>query len=287
MELRQLKYFLEVAKELHFGRAAENLCISQPALTKQINLIEQELGIELFDKNKRLLHKKVELTEAGFFLLKDASRFMEQFDRMLENTKKLGAKAKQINLGYYRLFPKSKIIEFTQKVQDWYPDSSIKLVEYNTAEGVQEGVIRDDIALGITHFPLLFSNLSSQYLELNYLKVLVPSKHPLANYKKIKIEQLRNERWIEVQRNLYTLYDEVERRCKTAGFHREPQIVQEVSSIELLVGLVGIGMGVALVSSSLSITDDDSVVLKDLIFSDNPTHANFEITHAIVCKKVE
>ena len=286
MELRQLKYFLEVARELHFGRAAENLCISQPALTKQINLIEQELGIELFDKNKRLLHKKVELTEAGFFLLKDASRFTEQFDRMLENTKKLGTKAKQINLGYYRLFPKTKVIEFTQKVQEWYPDSPIKLVEYSTAEAVQEGLIRDDIALGITDFPLLFPNLSPRHTEPNCLKVLLPSKHPLANYKKIKIEQLRNERWIEVQRNLYTLYDEIERRCKTAGFYREPQIVQEVSSIELLVGLVGMGMGVALVSSSLSITDD-SVVLKDLTFSDNPTYATFEITHAIVCKKVE
>lgn len=286
MELRQLKYFLEVAKELHFGRAAENLCISQPALTKQINLIEQELGVELFDKSKRQLHKKVELTEAGLFLLKDASRFTEQFDRMLENTKKLGSKAKQINLGFYRLLPKSKVIELTQKVQEWYPDSPIKLVEYNTAEGVQEGLIRDDIALGITHFPLLFSNLSPRYTESNCLKVLLSSKHPLANYKKIKIEQLRNERWIEVQRNLYTLYDEVERRCKTAGFHREPQIVQEVSSTELLVGLVGMGMGVALVSSSLPITGD-SVVLKDLTFSDNPTYATFEITHAIVCKKVE
>ena len=286
MELRQLKYFLEAARELHFGRAAENLCISQPALTKQINLIEQELGIELFDKTKRLLHKKVELTEAGLFLLKDASRFTEQFDRMLENTKKLGSKAKQINLGFYRLLPKSQVIELTQKVQEWYPDSPIKLVEYNTAEGVQEGLIRDDIALGITHFPLLFPNLSPRYTESNCLKVLLPSKHPLANYKKIKIEQLRNERWIEVQRNLYTLYDEVERRCKTAGFHREPQIVQEVSSTELLVGLVGMGMGVALVSSSLPITGD-SVVLKDLTFSDNPTYATFEITHAIVFKKVE
>lgn len=284
MELRQLKYFIEVAKELHFGKAAEKLCISQPALTKQINLIEAELGIELFDKAKRLNHKKVALTEAGRFLLRDAIRFSEQFDRMLENTKKVGQKNKQLLLGIYRLMTKSHVAQITKLLLDKNPNTAIKLIEYQTSVEVQEGLIKEEIDLGITHLPLLYKGLSYDYYEESYLKVILPINHPLANYKKIKIEQLRNEKWIEVNKAIHIVYDEIERRCRAIGFSREANIIQEVTSIELLISLVGIGIGIGVIPSYV-IINDVGVVAKDLEFSDDIANAKLILSQIVAFKK--
>ena len=87
MELRKLKSFLVVAKELHFGRAAEKLNITQPALTHQILQLENELGYELFDKAKRVNNRKVELTDAGIYLMKEITRVIDLLDRTLKSAK--------------------------------------------------------------------------------------------------------------------------------------------------------------------------------------------------------
>jgi hypothetical protein len=86
-------------------------------LTKQINLIEQELGIELFDKTKRLLHKS-RINRSWTFSPKDASRFTEQFDRMLENTKKLGSKANKLILDFIDFYPNHKLLSLPKKYKN-------------------------------------------------------------------------------------------------------------------------------------------------------------------------
>ena len=90
MELRQLKYFVGVAEELHFGHAAQKLFVSQPALSQQVKLLEAELGVELFVGFKRTQLHKVELTEAGRALLTDAKRILQLSDKAIRNASQAG-----------------------------------------------------------------------------------------------------------------------------------------------------------------------------------------------------
>src|SRR6218665_1222799 len=99
MELRQLRYFLEVAEQKHYGRASEKLFVSQPALSQQIQLLEDELGLELFDRRKRKKERKVQLTEAGIFFAAEAKKILEGIRLATELTRKIGHEEKNVRFG--------------------------------------------------------------------------------------------------------------------------------------------------------------------------------------------
>jgi DNA-binding transcriptional LysR family regulator len=269
MELRKLKSFLIVGKELHFGRAAEKLNITQPALTHQIQQLESELGFDLFDKVKRVNNRKVELTEAGTYLMKEASRVIELLDRTIKNAKISSEKSKQLKLGIPKICLVNEVMEVLKNLQLKFPDSTFKIVEYSSVISVQEALFKGNIDIGITTFPLVFKDLDYQVFKNEFLNVIMPKKHPLAKYQKIKIEQLRNDKWVELTKDLCPpSLDDVEVYCRNAGFSRDVNIVQEVSNIELLIGLVQAGIGIAVFPSHYPILSEE-IVSKELLFSDN------------------
>lgn len=269
MELRKLKSFLVVAKELHFGKAAEKLNITQPALTHQIQQLESELGFDLFDKIKRVNNRKVELTEAGAYLMKEVSRVIELLDRTIKNAKISSEKSKQLKLGIPKICLVNEVMEVLKNLQLKFPDSTFKIVEYSSVISVQEALFKGNIDIGITTFPLVFKDLDYQVFKNEFLNVIMPKKHPLAKYQKIKIEQLRNDKWVELTKDLCPPnLDDVEVYCRNAGFSRNTNIVQEVSNIELLIGLVHAGIGIAVFPSHYPILSEE-IVSKELLFSDN------------------
>jgi DNA-binding transcriptional LysR family regulator len=234
MELRKLKSFLVVAKELHFGKAAEKLNITQPALTHQIQQLETELGYELFDKAKRTNNRKVELTEAGAYLMKEVSRVIDLLDRTLKSAKVNSEKSKQLKFGIPKTSLTNEIIEVLQNLQIKFPETTFKIIECSTVISVQEALFKGNIDIGITTLPLVFKGLDFQIFREEFLNVIMSKNHPLAKYQKIKIEQLRNDKWIELTRDLCpAILEDVEVYCRNVGFSRDANIVQEVSNVEL------------------------------------------------------
>ncbi len=281
MELRKLKSFLVVAKELHFGKAAEKLNISQPGLTNQIQQLESELGFELFDKEKKNNNRKVELTETGAYLMKEVSRVIELLDRTLKSAKVKSEKGKQLKFGILKISLTNDVVIILQKLQEKFPDTTFKIVEFNTAMKMQEALFKGSLDIGITNLPLIFKSIDYQVLNTEYLNVIMPKNHPLAKYKKIKIEQLRNDRWVEFSKEICpTILEEVEVYCRNVGFSREANIVQEVTNPELLMGLVNAGIGLAIYPSFYS-NGYDGIVSKELTFYDG---TQLELTKVLAFK---
>lgn len=282
MELRKLKSFLVVAKELHFGKAAQKLNITQPALTSQIQQLENDLGYELFNKIKRVQNRKVELTDQGIFLVKEVSRIIDQLDRTLKNAKDASEKSRRLTLGISKMCRTDEVVKFIRFLQDKSPHYNFRIMEYSTSISVQEELFKGNIDIGITALPLVFKNLEYTILKKELLSVIMLKGHPLAKYQKIKIEQLRNDKWVEFNKDYYPAFlHDAELYCKNSGFSREANIVQEVSNIDLLIGSVKAGIGIAFLLSN-NTEKFSGLVSKDLSFSnDRP----IEVTKIIAYKE--
>jgi DNA-binding transcriptional LysR family regulator len=284
MELRQLKYFVGVADELHFGRASEKLYVSQPALSQQIHLLEDEIGIELFSRVKRTQQRKVELTEAGSVFLIEAKNILQLADKAIETARRIGLQQKVIKLGVYRMMIRTRILEIIRIFSENFPDIELKLVELPTFLAVQDGLFDETIDIGITLLPLKYNQLTETPFKTGYLKVMLSENHPLAKEENLRLEQLKNEKWIEINKSIHTVFEDIERMCKNAGFSRESFIVQEVSSIELLGGLVSLGVGIAFVPSFYDASRVQGVVCKEIVNADGSPYKEVSIKQAICYK---
>ncbi|RVT76649.1 LysR family transcriptional regulator [Flavobacterium sufflavum] len=269
MELRKLKSFLVVAKELHFGKAAEKLNITQPALTHQINQLEIELGFELFDKDKRINHRKVELTESGSYLMKEMGRVVELLDRTIKKAQTYSEKSKQLRFGIPKISRSSEVLSVVQKLQNILPNTTFKIIEFSSGVSIQEAVFKGEIDFGITILPLVYKTINYHVVNQEFLNVIMSVKHPLAKYKSVKIEQLRNDKWVELNKELLPSFTEdLEMSCRNVGFSREANIVQEVTNLDLLLGLVNAQVGVAIFPAEFPLNSDE-IVSKELFISDN------------------
>ncbi|MEJ7666216.1 MAG: LysR family transcriptional regulator [Hymenobacter sp.] len=146
--MRQLRYFAEVAAELHYGRAAVRLCVSQPALSQQIQLLESELGVELFDHQQRTRQRRVVLTEAGTAFLAEAQHLLHLSRQAVENVRRLGSQQKTVELGYYQLLRPDRLVGIVQRFNEHFPDVQFHLHELPTFRAVQEALVAGRIALG-------------------------------------------------------------------------------------------------------------------------------------------
>lgn len=285
MEFRRLRYYVAVAEELHFGRAAGKLSVSQPALSQQIQLLEVEVGVELFVREKRRKLRKVELTEAGAFFLQEARKLLKAAEDVMNATRTIGLAPKEVKLGTYRMMIRSRILEILAVCGQHFPDLTLKIIEFPTHLAVQDALMEGHIEIGVTLLPLKYDQLEGIALKTGYVKVLLAENHPLAAEKTLTVHQLRHEKWVDINRSIHTVYEDIERMCNKAGFSRTKSIVQEVSSIELLSGLVSLGIGIAVVPTFFDATSVPGVVTRELVNVDGTPLTEVSIRAAICYKK--
>lgn len=264
MELRQLKYFVTVAEELQFSSASRKLLVSQPALSQQIKLLEEELSVDLFIKIKRQIYRKVELTEAGKVFLKDAQKIVQLCNKAKERVQDVAASKKSLKLGTYRMLTGQLILDTLALFAHNFPEIDITIVELPTILSVQEALLDETIDFGISVLPINYKGLDYISLKKSQLSVILSKNHPFAKEEKLTLAALHAERWIEIDASVHPIFEAVEKMCIKAGFNRRPNIIQEVSSLDIMAQLVGMGKGIALVPSFFDTSAVSNIVNKPL-----------------------
>ncbi|GBL55868.1 putative transcriptional regulator [Pseudomonas citronellolis] len=246
MDLKQLRYFIAVAEELHFGRAAARLFISQPALSFDIKKLEEQLGIQLLVRN----NKSVKLTNAGQVLLDEARSLLLQAEKVKRLTL-LSAEGAvgQLRVGFvnsmlYRGLPRAMA-----RFEAEQPNMEVVLMEMNTSEQAL-ALQRGQIDIGFVHWARLPAGIASECLVADPFLCCVPAGHRLAGRARIDLAELRDEGFILFPRSLSPHYhDLIIARCVDAGF--SPQIRHEARLWQTIAAMVGLGMGVALLPQTL------------------------------------
>ncbi|WP_263384728.1 LysR substrate-binding domain-containing protein [Granulicella arctica] len=240
VELRHLRYFVAVAEELHFGRAAERLHLSQPPLSQQIRSLESILGYTLFIRTSR----SVKLTAAGEAYLERARRTLRNVQRDIEETRSIGqGEVGSLHIGFVGSAVLTTLPAIFRAYRNAYPRVHLHLHESFTADVMQglenrtldAGILRDGDAVKTLHVTTLFSE--------PYVAVL-PTSHPCAHQKTISPGSLRDDPFVYYPRTAgarafekpLTLFEE-------HGFR--PRIVQEASHWLTILSLVGAGLGVS------------------------------------------
>ncbi len=276
MELRQLRYFVEVAEKLHFGRAAEQLFISQPALSQQIRQLEENLGVELLDTSARKNYRKVKLTPAGEFFFSEARKLLAQAAKLEARTQQIARRRQVLRLGVYKALLKERIVEFMETFRLTNPYTEISIQEYDHYLEVQDALADGEIDQGLTLFPVIHPTLKYEILKTGGLSLILSKDHPAA-FRKLPLKQLlETENWIELSRKVHPVYKEIEDRCHAMGIHR--RVVQEVSSLNLLISLVSLNNGIGFAPTLFDFTTEPNIVVKsleDTVFSD------IEICHIV------
>lgn len=245
MELRQIEYFTVVAEELHFGRAAMRLQMTQPPLSQQILQLERELGVKLFERSKR----HVKLTNAGKVFLQEVSHVLTQ----LEQAKVAALRAQMGMLGRLVLgFVGSAIFDILPIIvrgfQEKFPNVDLVFREMPTPMQI-EAFHSKDIDIGFIRTPVIDPLLSLLSVHQETCIAVVPKLHPLAQHASISMGDLSTERFILVEREVWpSWYDDILSKCRDAGF--SPFIRQEVKEIQTVVGLVAAGLGISVVPRS-------------------------------------
>jgi DNA-binding transcriptional LysR family regulator len=255
MELRQLGYFLAVAEELNFTRAAERIPIAQPAISQQIRRLETELGDRLFVRGR----SGVRLTAAGEALLPHARAVLADATRARESVSALGALTTgRLGVGFVLPLPGPLLTGALGAFHRAHPGIDLRLVEDETEpllHAVTTG--RLDVALvGLGRYDRLPAGLASTLLAREPVVAVLPSDHALATRDEVPLRALRDEPMIALtsaSRQRATL----EAACRSAGF--APRIVAETSDTGTVVSLVREGLGVAVLPTSARADADDGV----------------------------
>ncbi|HZR98310.1 MAG TPA: LysR family transcriptional regulator [Chloroflexota bacterium] len=259
MELRHLRYFVAVAEELHFGRAAARLHIAQPPLSRQIRQLEAELGVALFDRD----HRHVRLTDAGAVFLAQARATLAAAEQAAQAARRAArSEVGQLPVGFIGAASYSVLPRIVQAFRARYPDVELVLHEMTTAEQLQalrEGQLR----AGLVRPPVAHAALAAATVLREPLVVALPAAHPLAAEARVAVAALATEPWVLFPRPLAAdLYDQILALCERAGFR--PRLAQEALQMQTVVRLVGAGVGVSLVPRSVEALHSAGVAYRPL-----------------------
>jgi DNA-binding transcriptional LysR family regulator len=256
--LGELKYFIAVAEELHFGRAARRLHISQPPLTQHIKKLEVQLGALLFERTKR----SVKLTEAGSALLQDARRIVADCDRLGQVVAVVSqGETGFLRSGFIDSAAFTRLRALMKVLNDRLPGVALSWEEMPTNDQLQ-ALRAGQIDLGIVHMPADRSGLMSLSLDRARLVAALPLKHACAGRRWIRLSDLQHDDFIlSPRRNAPGLYDAIITACTTAGF--SPRVQHRPERMLTKLGLVSLGIGVSLVPAWMS-----ACVLPNVTFVD-------------------
>jgi len=250
MELRHLRYFVALSEELHFGRAAQRLGISQPPLSQQIQALERSLNARLFARTNR----RVELTDAGRAFLVEARATLAQAERAMA----VVGQAERGEIGEIRIgfMPSAPLIPgFTRTVLAFrhdFPGVRLVLQEQVTTQQIDE-LVEGSLQVGFIRSPdepELPDVLAAIEMSREPLMVFLRADHPLARGRALAPAALAAEPFVFFPRNSGTsLYDQVMELCRKAGF--SPRVEQEARANATILGLVAAGLGISILPAAL------------------------------------
>jgi DNA-binding transcriptional LysR family regulator len=245
MELRQLRYFVAVAEELHFHRAAERLHMSQPPLSQQIRKLEEDVGVQLLDRNRR----GVRLTPAGETFLGEARAILESVDHAALISRRVArGEVGRLSVGFVGSAMFGPLPDVLREFRERYPDVELELRELPSAPQVA-ALAAGRIDVGFLRPPIDAADLEAQRFLRERILVALPSGHALAEKPRLHVEELRDESFILLaRREAPGLHDAMVHGMSRVG--GRPEVVQEVSEMQTVVGLVAAGMGISLVPAS-------------------------------------
>ena len=245
MELRHLKYFLAVAEELNFTKAAEKLFISQPPLSRQIMELEEELQARLFIRN----NKKVELTEAGKYFENEVREIFQHLERISVKTKKIADNVSgEFRIAYISSIYSSVISDLIKHLKERFPYVNFKLFEVSTTRQIT-ALEQGKIELGIIRSPIKSPKIKSQLWFQDGFSV-VYNKSVIQITSEEEIPNLKDETFVFFNKDYAPHYHEVLLElCAFYGF--EPKIIHESNNINSIVQLVKNGLGISIVPSNI------------------------------------
>jgi len=263
MELRHLRYFIAVAEELHFGRAAQALGISQPPLSQQIQALEQEVGARLFERTNR----RVELSEAGRLFLAEARLVLAQVDKAADVARRaqLGQLG-ELKIGFTSSAPfNSSIPQAIFAFRQAFPAVHLALQEMSSKE-VAQALVDESVQVGIMRPLPLPESLVAVELFREPLVAIIRADHPLAvgSEKGLQLSALAAEPFVFFPRSYGSgLYAQLINLARQAGF--SPLITQEAGEAMTIIGLVAAGLGVTVLPASYQRMRIDGVVYRTLL----------------------
>lgn len=269
MELRHLRYFIAVAEELHFGRAALALGISQPPLSQQIQALEQQLGARLFERTNR----RVELSEAGRLFLDEARLVLAQVDKAADVARRaqLGQLG-ELKIGFTASAPfTSSIPQAIFAFRQAFPAVHLALQEMSSKE-VAEALEAGTVQVGIMRPLPLPESLVAVELFREALVAIIRADHPLAasSEKGLHLSALAAEPFVFFPRTFGSgLYAQLLTLARRAGF--SPLIAQEAGEAMTLIGLVAAGLGVTVLPASYQRMRIEGVAYRTLLDEDANT----------------
>ncbi|MDN0192064.1 als operon DNA-binding transcriptional repressor AlsR [Bacillus stercoris] len=245
MELRHLQYFIAVAEELHFGKAARRLNMTQPPLSQQIKQLEEEVGVTLLKRTKRF----VELTAAGEIFLNHCRMALMQIGQGIELARRTArGEHGHLVIGFVGSATYEFLPPIVREYRKKFPSVKIELREISSSRQ-QEELLKGNIDIGILHPPLQHTALHIETAQSSPCVLALPKQHPLTSKESITIEDLKDEPIITVAKEAWpTLYMDFIQFCEQAGF--KPNIVQEATEYQMVIGLVSAGIGITFVPSS-------------------------------------
>ena len=259
MEIRRLQYFVVVAEELHFTKAANRLNMSQPPLSRQIRILEDEIGAQLLHRTKR----SVALTPAGRALYEEIVPVLATLDSIVWRVRRISeGEERELNVTCSFSTSQRLLPYVVSEYHARHPKIIIKVNEL-PADMQRDAITRGVVDVGFVRLPVEEPQLAVAALYEEPLVVALPASHRLASRKKLSISDLRNETFLKAAaRQSAALFESVEALCLRAGFVTK---VAEVSSnLNTALGLVGVGMGIALIPESMNSLRPRNVIYRPL-----------------------
>ena len=242
MELRRLKCFIAVAECLHFGRAAQRLNIVQSAVSQQIKLLEEELGVKLLKRSRH----RVELTEPGRVFLTEARRAVHQTEEAARRARDAGAgKLGRLRLGFVDNALWAVLPPILRTFRDRYPNVDLSLQQLDRSQQIQ-ALEFPEIDVGVLPAPAPGRGFESELLVGAPLMLALPAGHRLARRARVPLRLLADEPFVTFPTSMNSrLLEMTIEACTAEGFL--PRVVQEAQQLSTLLALVSSGIGITFV----------------------------------------
>jgi len=248
MELRQLRYFVAVGEEQHYGRAAQRLRVAQPALSRQIQNLEQEIGFKLFDR----LPRGVKINASGTLFLDDARLILYEVDDAITRAKRIAfGRTGTLRVGFVQSLSWHGIVpESLRQFREHRPDAELQVKPASSSEQTS-AVLSGSLDAGYI-FTMGDNAAELNQLRVGFVKVMLaaPKGHAFAKLEKLRLRDLIDAPFILFPRRVSPVFfDRLMAECARGGL-KAPHIVQETPDEAIILSLIACGIGVGFVSSA-------------------------------------